>query len=125
MVLRAALTVDGKLDAAAPPGAAGENDPATRVLPDPAALATLPAGVRRVICHGPAEAFRAWLDAGLVDELELLVGPRVDGRRDAATLSGPPGAGWFPASVACRLLKMERREEGCWLHYRVRRKAAG
>ena len=123
VVLCAALTVDGKLDAAAPPpDAATEEDPATYVLSDPAMLATLPAGVRRVVCRGPAEVFRALLDAGVVDELELWVGPRVDGRRDAATLSGPPGADFFPAAVACRLMDMEMRENGCWLRYRVRRK---
>ena len=125
VVLRAALTVDGKLDSAALPDAAAEEDPTTYVLSDPAMLAALPAGVRQVICRGPAGAFRALLDAGRVDELELWVGLRVDGRRDAATLSGPPGADFFPASIECRLLKVERREDGCWLHYRVRQKAEG
>ena len=131
VVLCAALTVDGKLDAL-PPDPAWREEPATAVLAGDATAGDAgwdavlrrmrrEDGVRRVVCCGGAELFRALLDAGAVDELSLLVRPRVDGRRDAPTLSGPPGAAFFPASVACRLLKAEMRNGECLLRYRVKR----
>ena len=131
VVLCAALTVDGKLDTP-PPDPAWRDDPATVVLAEDAMAGDAgwdavlrrmrrEDGVRRVVCLGGAERFRALLDAGAVHELHLLVRPRVDGRRDAPTLSGPPGAAFFPASVACRLLKAEMHEGECLLRYRVKR----
>ena len=135
VVLCAALTVDGKLDPQ-PPDPAWRDDPATVVLTEAATAGTegwnlvlrrmrREGGVRRVVCGGGAELFRALLDAGTVSELHLTVRPRIDGRREAPTLSGPPGAGFFPASVACRLLKAEMRAGECVLRYRVRRARAG
>ena len=137
VVLCAALTVDGKLDAQAPdparpPWAAWRDDPATALLAEPATAGDedwdtvlrrmrREAGVRRVICFGGAELFRALLDTGAVSDLHVAVRPRIDGRRDAPTLSGPPGAEFFPASVACRLLKVEMRGGECLLRYQVRR----
>ena len=141
VVLCAALTVDGKLDPPSvlepsvlrrSPWARWHDDPATRVWTEapaggadhPAALRRLARqhpGTRRVICLGGADRFRALLDAGVVSEILLVVRPRIDGRRDAATLGGPPGAAFFPASVACRLLKAETCAGECWLHYRLRR----
>ena len=64
--------------------------------------------------------FRRLFDEGLVDEIHLTVRPTIDGRRGAATLSGVPGE-FFPASIRCRLLKMEVRGRECLLHYRVLR----
>ncbi len=126
VILEAALTIDGKLEAV-PPVARDASltvvvweDHDGQLAADPLGqLLALPKAVRRVICLGPAPTFRALLDAGVVDELELTVGPRVDGRRDAATLSGPPGAAWFPASIACRLLRVAMRGGECRLRYRV------
>lgn len=74
----------------------------------------------RAWCFGGAGLFRALLETGSVDELFLWVHPRIDGRRGAATLSGVSGA-FFPASVACRLVKMEVAGDECFLRYRVRR----
>ena len=71
-------------------------------------------------CFGGADLFRALLERDRVDELFLCVRPRIDGRRGAATLSGA-GGGFFPASVACRLVKMEVAGGECFLRYRVRR----
>ena len=62
--------------------------------------------------------FRGLLEAGLADELCLCVRPRIDGRRGGATLSGVGGE-FFPASVACRLVKMEVAGDECFLRYRV------
>ena len=78
--------------------------------------------LRRVICFGGAGLFRELLEAGLMDELCLCVRPRIDGRRGTATLSGV-GGDFFPASVACRLTKMEVAGDDCFLRYRVRQGA--
>ena len=75
--------------------------------------------VRRWLCLGGPKLFRALLDAGLVNDLCLLVRPRVDGRRGADTLSGPPTPEWFPRSISCRLRRMEVHGGGCLLHYTV------
>ncbi len=124
----AAITADGKLDAA---GATPE-DFALRpsdVLFAPNArgdLAELLRGlwaqpdVRRVVCLGGPALFRRLFDEDLVAEMCLLLRPTIDGRRGAATLSGVPGE-FFPASIRCRLLKMETRGDGCLLRYRVLR----
>ena len=134
VVLCAALTVDGKLDARAihPARQPWPDDPTTTVLAEAATAGDegwdtvlrrmrRESGVRRVVCPGGAERFRSLLDAGVVSELWLEVHPRIDGRRDAATLSGPPGADFFPASVACRLLQVEMSDGQCLLRYQVRK----
>lgn len=75
---------------------------------------------RNLLCFGGAELFRALLEAGRVDDLRLIVRPKIDGRRGSAALSGAGGE-FFPASAACRLVRMEVSGDGCFLHYRVRR----
>ena len=96
VVLRAAITLDGKLDGAPPEIIEG-----TQAVP-------LDAG-----------QLRALLVSGRLDEIHLTIRPRVDGRRDAPTLSGPPTPEFFPRSLACRLLRMETRDGECLLYYRV------
>ena len=78
--------------------------------------------VKRILCLGGPRLFRALLDAGLVEDFCLLVRPHVDGRRAAATLSGPPTPEWFPHSISCRLRRMEVRGDDCFLHYTVARR---
>ena len=70
-----------------------------------------------------AQEARALLVAGAVRELRLTIQPRIDGRRDAPTLTGPPTPEFFLRSLACRLLRMETRGGECLLHYRVLRRA--
>ncbi len=124
----AAITADGKLAAA---GATPEDfapQPGDVLLTlnaheDPAErLRGLRArsSVGRVVCLGGPASFRRLFDDNLVAEIWLLVRPTIDGRRGAATLSGVPG-GFFPASIRCRLLKMEARGDECLLRYRVLR----
>lgn len=98
--LRAAITLDGK-------------------LADPALEFSEGAASRTV----DAREAGALLVAGRVREIHLTVRPRVDGRRDAPTLSGPPTPEFFPASLACRLLRMETLGGECVLQYRVLRRA--
>ena len=143
VTLCAAVTADGKLDAApgplpAPqPGDVWLTDDHAAVNPGEPSQVVKVAGVRenlarrlrelrtrenvrRVFCGGGPRLFRRLFDAALVDEVCLRVRPRIDGRRGAATLSGAPGE-YFPASIPLRLLKMEVRGGECVLHYRVRR----
>ena len=96
VILRAAITLDGKLAGPSPQTVRG-----ARVDP-------LDAG-----------QLRALLTSGEVDEIHLTVRPRIDGRRDAPTLSGPPTPEFFPRSLSCRLLRLETRDGECLLHYRV------
>ena len=85
-----------------------------------AMLATLRAdyGVRRLVCEGGAQIFRALLTAGLVDELHVTLCPRVFGGERAPTLTGLPGA-FLPASVPLTLKKMEVSGGECFFRYRV------
>ena len=93
--LCAALTLDGKLA-----------DPALQLLDGQSS---------KTVDEHEAGAL---LLAGDVRELRLTIRPRIDGRRDAPTLSGPPTPEFFPRSLACRLLRMETRGGECLLHYR-------
>ena len=67
------------------------------------------------------DQFRALLEAGQVDDLYLLVRPRIDGRGAAPTLSGPFTPEFFPRSISCRLRRMEVVDGECLLHYTVAR----
>ena len=88
----------------------------------PAMLATLRAdyGVKRLVCEGGAQIFRALLAAGLVDELHVTLAPRIFGGEKAPALTGLTGA-FLPASVPLALEKMEVIGGECFLRYRVRR----
>ena len=100
MILRAAISLDGKLN--------GESLP------------------QRI--HGAEvdslspEQCRVLLISGKVDEIHLIVRPHINGHRDASTLSGPPTPEFFPRSLACRLLRMETQDGECVLHYRMLRR---
>lgn len=85
-----------------------------------AMLATLRAdyGVRRLVCEGGAQIFRALLTAGLVDELHVTLCPRLFGGEKAPTLTGLPGT-FLPASAPLTLKKMEVIGDECFLRYRV------
>ncbi len=99
VILRATITLDGKLDGAPPQTVRG-----TQVTP---------------LAHGQVCAL---LTDGDVDEIHLTILPRVDGRLDSPTLSGSPTVEFFPRSLACRLLRLETADGGCLLHYRVLRR---
>jgi len=85
-----------------------------------AMLATLRAdyAVRRLVCEGGAQIFRALLTAGLVDEIHVTLCPRIFGGEKAPTLTGIAGE-FLPASVALQLKKMSVIEGECFLRYRV------
>ena len=87
----------------------------------PAMLATLRAdyAVRRLVCEGGAQIFRALLTAGLVDELHVTLAPRIFGGENAPTLTGIAGT-FLPASIPLTLKKMEVLGGECFLRYRIR-----
>lgn len=145
VVLCAAITFDAKLDTADPlppalrqavaPGAddvfliephlsghlpPGWDHPARAITPGD--LGSLPddePSIRRWLCLGGPDLFRALLDAGRVNDLCVLVRPRVDARRDAPTVGGPFTPEFFPSSMPCRLRRMEVLGGECFLHYTV------
>ena len=98
VILRAAITLDGKLDGTP--------------------LQTVRGTQVDVL---DTDQSRALLTAGLVDEIHLTVRPHLDGQRDSPTLSGPPTPEFFLRSLACRLVRMETRDGEFLLHYRVLR----
>lgn len=103
LILRAAITLDGRLDGGAPVEA-----------------------VRGTVIEPlDMDRARALLVAREVGEIHLIVRPRIDGRRDSPTLSGAVTPEFFPQSLACRLLRMETRDGECFLHYRVLRRSSG
>lgn len=84
------------------------------------ALATLRSEyqVKRLVCEGGAQLFRALLTAHLVDELHLTLTSRIFGGRDAPTLTSRAGA-FLPSSTNLKLRSMEVIEGECFLRYRV------
>lgn len=85
-----------------------------------AMLATLRAEyrVKRLVCEGGAQLFRALLEAGFVDELHVTLCPRIFGGATAPTLTGIAG-NFLPHSFPLRLRKMEVIDGECFLRYRV------
>jgi riboflavin-specific deaminase-like protein len=75
-------------------------------------------GVKRLVCEGGAQVFRALLEAGLIDELHVTFTPRIFGGRCAPTLTGVAGD-FLPKSTPLRLRSMEVVEGECFLRYRV------
>ncbi len=75
-------------------------------------------GVRRLVCEGGGQLFRSLAEAGLVDEINLTMCPRVFGGEGAPTLTGT-AADFLPTAVECRLAHMEVVGEECFLRYHV------
>lgn len=78
-------------------------------------------GIRRLLLEGGGHINGAFLEAGLVDELSLLIAPGIDGRHeipavfDGMNLSGGK-------AVPLRLKSVERREsDTLWLRYETKR----
>ena len=74
--------------------------------------------VKRLVCEGGAQVFRALLEAGFIDELHVTLCPRIFGGVAAPTLTGVAGD-YLPHSLPLRLAKMEVIEGECFLRYRV------
>ncbi|HSI12955.1 MAG TPA: dihydrofolate reductase family protein [Chthoniobacter sp.] len=74
--------------------------------------------VKRLVCEGGAQVFRALLEAKLVDEIHVTLSPHIFGGRSAPTLTGVAGA-FLPQSVEARLRSMEVIDGECFLRFRV------
>jgi riboflavin-specific deaminase-like protein len=79
--------------------------------------------VRHVACEGGAKLFRALLENGLVDELNLTIAPYLFGGANAPTLTGLSKQ-FLPRSVQCRLIDMRVVGEECFLTYRISHRPA-
>lgn len=77
-------------------------------------------GVRRLLLEGGGHINGAFLDAGIVDEISLLIAPGIDGRHDIPAVfdGGDPNRG---KAVPLRLKSVERREsDTLWIRYERR-----
>lgn len=75
--------------------------------------------VRTVACEGGPTLFRALLEQGLVDQLNLTITPYMFGGAKAPTLTGV-STNFLPASVHCSLSNMRTIGDECFLTYRVK-----
>lgn len=79
-------------------------------------------GVRRVLLEGGGVINGAFLRAGLVDEVSVIVCPVVDGSAGAPCVfdSGPDEAGWSAPVRSMRLAHSQALDGGSvWLRYQV------
>ncbi len=78
-------------------------------------------GIRTLLLEGGGHINGAFLEAGLVDEVSLLLAPGIDGRRGMATVFDGVGAAKQQAT-RLKLQSLERREnDTLWLRYDVER----
>jgi len=75
--------------------------------------------VRTVACEGGPTLFRALLEHGLIDQLNLTIAPYMFGGAKAPTLTGV-NKKFLPASVHCSLSDMRTIGEECFLTYRIK-----
>jgi riboflavin-specific deaminase-like protein len=75
--------------------------------------------VRAVACEGGPTLFRALLEQGLIDRLNLTIAPYMFGGAEAPTLTGL-SKDFLPASVHCSLSNMRTIGEECFLTYRIK-----
>jgi 2,5-diamino-6-(ribosylamino)-4(3H)-pyrimidinone 5'-phosphate reductase len=75
-------------------------------------------GVKRLVCEGGAQIFRALLEAGLIDELNLTIIPRIFGGKRAPTLTGIAGK-YLAASTRLKLREFSPIEGECFLRYTI------
>jgi len=77
-------------------------------------------GVKRLVCEGGGQVFRALLKAGLVDQLHVTLCPRLFGGLQAPSLTGRAGD-FLPKSVPLTLQKMNVEDGECFLQYGIKR----
>jgi 5-amino-6-(5-phosphoribosylamino)uracil reductase len=75
--------------------------------------------VRTVACEGGPTLFRALLERGLVDQLNLTIAPYLFGGAGAPTLTGLSKE-FLSASVHCSLTDMRVIGDECFLTYRIK-----
>ena len=75
--------------------------------------------VRTLACEGGPTLFRALLEEGLIDQLNLTIAPYMFGGTTAPTLTGLSNK-FLPASVHCSLMDMRTIGDECFLTYRIK-----
>src|SRR5213082_3982352 len=75
--------------------------------------------VRRLACEGGPTLFRALLERGLIDQLNLTIAPYIFVVAKAPTLTGLSKE-FFPPSVHCSLTDMRTVGDECFLTYRIK-----
>ena len=75
--------------------------------------------VRRLAFEGGPTLFRALLEQGLIDQLNLTIAPYMFGGAKAPTLTGLSKK-FLPASVHCSLVDMRTIGDECFLTYRIK-----
>jgi len=75
--------------------------------------------IRTIACEGGPTLFRALLERGLIDQLNLTIAPYLFGGTKAPTLTGLSRE-FLPASVHCSLIDMRVVGEECFLTYRIK-----
>jgi riboflavin biosynthesis pyrimidine reductase len=76
-------------------------------------------GIRRLLLEGGGHINEAFLEAGLIDEVSLLVAPGIDGRPDIPAVFDGAGAA-KKIAVPLKLKSVERREKDTlWIRYEV------
>jgi riboflavin-specific deaminase-like protein len=75
--------------------------------------------VRTLECEGGPTLFRALLEKGLIDQLNLTIAPYMFGGAKAPTLTGVSKK-FLPASVHCLLSDMRTVGDECFLTYRIK-----
>ena len=75
--------------------------------------------VGTVACEGGPTLFRALLEQGLIDRLNLTIAPYMFGGAKAPTLTGA-SKDFLPASLHCSLSDMRVVDEECFLTYRIK-----
>lgn len=130
VILHAAITFDGRLT----PLPAGEQTPGATGFRNGRRASKICEWVGaqdpesdlhcEILTPAAAAVATALLAGDRVDELRLVVCPLVSGRREAATLTGPPTPEFLPAVIRLRLLSMEPAGDICLLRYEVKKRAA-
>ena len=75
--------------------------------------------VRTLACEGGPTLFRALLEQGFIDQLNLTIAPYMFGGAKAPTLTGLSKE-FLPASVHCSLVDMRTVGDECFLTYRIK-----
>jgi 2,5-diamino-6-(ribosylamino)-4(3H)-pyrimidinone 5'-phosphate reductase len=76
-------------------------------------------GVSRLMVEGGGETLWSFLQAGLVDEYSVYIGPMVIGGHGAPTPADGVGALDMSEVVRLELMSVERMGEGLWVRYRA------
>jgi 2,5-diamino-6-(ribosylamino)-4(3H)-pyrimidinone 5'-phosphate reductase len=75
--------------------------------------------VRTLACEGGPTLFRALLEQGFIDQLNLTIAPYMFGGAKAPTLTGLSNE-FLPASVHCSLIDVRTVGDECFLTYRIK-----